>query len=116
MRHLNIDFDDEEVSDLSDSTTDSLSESEDEEDDPNDDDDDDDDYPFSPDSSSNNTTPRNAPLLGDGNAVNDLNTCVETVRNIIGDIGDAELMRLALAADNDSARAVNFYFDEVQSR
>lgn len=53
--------------------------------------------------------------MGDG-GVNNLNTCVETIRGIVGDIGDAELMRLALAADNDSARAVNFYFNEAQSR
>ena len=53
--------------------------------------------------------------MGDG-GVNNLNTCVETIRGIVSDIGDAELMRLALAADNDSARAVNFYFNEAQSR
>ena len=43
---------------------------------------------------------------------NSLQECMETLRNVIGDEPPYEdLMRLALAADNDSSRALNFYFE-----
>lgn len=104
LGHFNriIHSDNDEISDLSDSTSESVSEESD--------DDDDDDLS----SSLHNTTPQIASISSDGNGANSLDTCVETLRDVIGDIGDAALMRLALAADNDSARAVNFYFNENQ--
>jgi len=43
---------------------------------------------------------------------NSLRECIETLRNVIGsDAPYEELMRLALAADNDCSRALNFYFE-----
>ena len=101
FRQNQLDSDEDNLSELSDST-DSFSGYNYEDDD---------------NTSSSSSTPRIAPILVGGDETgNELNTCVETIRNVIGDIGDAELMRLALAADNDSARALNFYFNENQWR
>lgn len=55
------------------------------------------------------SSPELSPQVDPTHDNSDLNQCVETLRGIIA-APDDELVRLALAADNDSERALNFYF------
>ncbi|XP_066934739.1 uncharacterized protein [Clytia hemisphaerica] len=69
-------------------------------------DNDDDDY-----SSEREGTPRHPEEISSvTGSSNDLEECIETLRHIIVDVGDEDLMRLALMADGDSTRALNFHF------